>query len=129
MNSPEFQILTESMAMSNADFMSGAIFWRDTPHDWLEPVIDGVWDVFPPRLHLDNEKALVNTPEQLLDKLNLLLMAGQMSNEMYNLILAHLEANAVDPTWDETGQAWARDLLTYEALFLVMASPEYAVQR
>lgn len=129
MNSPEFQILTESMIMSKTSTLSNAIFWRDTPHDWLEPTIEGVWDVFSPRLHLDRERELSNNPAELLDHLNLLLMAGQMSEPMYALILNHLNANKVDPTWDETGQMWARDMLVYEAMFLVMASPEYAVQR
>lgn len=129
MNSPEFQILTESMVMSKVSALSNAIFWRDTPHDWLEPTIDGVWDVFSPRLHLDRERDLSKNPADLLDHLNLLLMAGQMSQPMYELILNHLNVNKVDPTWDQAGQTWARDTLVYEALFLVMASPEYAVQR
>ncbi|MDR7091895.1 DUF1800 domain-containing protein [Cellvibrio fibrivorans] len=129
MNSPEFQILTESMIMSKASTLSSAIFWRDTPHDWLEPTIDGNWDVFSPRLHLDRERELSKNPAELLDHLNLILMAGQMSEQMYELILNHLNANKVDPTWDETGQMWARDMLVYEAMFLVVASPEYAAQR
>jgi uncharacterized protein (DUF1800 family) len=129
MNSPEFQILTESMIMSKASTLSSAIFWRDTPHDWLEPTIDGNWDVFSPRLHLDRERELSKNPTELLDHLNLILMAGQMSEQMYELILNHLNANKVDPTWDETGQMWARDMLVYEAMFLVVASPEYAAQR
>jgi uncharacterized protein (DUF1800 family) len=129
MNSPEFQILTESMVMSKVSALSNAIFWRDTPHDWLEPTIDGVWDVFSPRLHLDRERDLSKNPADLLDHLNLLLMAGQMSQQMYELVLNHLNVNKVDPTWDQAGQTWARDTLVYEALFLVMASPEYAVQR
>ncbi|WP_238582518.1 DUF1800 domain-containing protein [Cellvibrio sp. OA-2007] len=129
MNSPEFQILTESMIMSKVSTLSSAIFWRDTPHDWLEPTIEGVWDTFSPRLHLDRERELSKNPADLLDHLNLLLMAGQMSQPMYELILNHLNANKVNPNWDETGQMWARDMLVYEAMFLVMASPEYAVQR
>lgn len=129
MNSPEFQILTESMIMSKTSTLSNAIFWRDTPHDWLEPTIEGVWDAFSPRLHLDRERELSKNPAELLDHLNLILMAGQMSEPMYALILNHLNTNKVNPTWDETGQMWARDTLVYEAMFLVMASPEYAVQR
>lgn len=129
MNSPEFQILTESMIMSKASALSSAIFWRDTPHDWLEPTIDGNWDVFSPRLHLDRERGFSNNPAELLDHLNLIVMAGQMSQPMYDLILNHLNSNKVDPTWGEEGQMWQRDTLVYEALFLVMASPEYAVQR
>lgn len=129
MNSPEFQILTESMIMSQISSLSNAIFWRDTPHDWLEPVIDPNWDVFSPRLHLDCERELTKNPAELLDHLNLLLMAGQMSQPMYELILNYLNANPVDPTWGPEGQMWQRDTMVYEALFLVMASPEYAVQR
>ncbi|WP_331351433.1 DUF1800 domain-containing protein [Cellvibrio sp. UBA7671] len=129
MNSPEFQILTESMIMSKASTLSNAIFWRDTPHDWLEPTIGGNWDVFSPRLHLDRERELSKNPAELLDHLNLIVMAGQMSQPMYDLILNHLNNNKVDPTWSEEGQMWQRDTLVYEALFLVMASPEYAVQR
>jgi len=129
MNSPEFQILTESMIMSQSSNLSSAIFWRDTPHDWLEPTIDGTWDAFSPRLHLERERTFSKSPADLLDHLNLILMAGQMSQPMYDLILNHLNNNKVDPTWDEKGQMWQRDMLVYEALFLVMASPEYAVQR
>lgn len=129
MNSPEFQILTESIIMSKASALSSAIFWRDTPSDWLEPTIDGVWDVFSPRLHLDRERVFSSNPAELLDHLNLILMAGQMSQPMYDLLLNHLNANKVNPTWDANGQLWQRDMLVYEALFLVMASPEYAAQR
>jgi uncharacterized protein (DUF1800 family) len=129
MNSPEFQILTESMIMSKASTLSNAIFWRDTPHDWLEPTIDGNWDAFSPRLHLDREREFSKNPAELLDHLNLIVMAGQMSQPMYDLILNHLNNNKVDPTWGEEGQMWQRDTLVYEALFLVMASPEYAAQR
>lgn len=129
MNAPEFQILTESMIMSQISTLSNAIFWRDTPHDWLEPIIDANWDIFSPRLHLDRERELTKNPADLLDHLNLLLMAGQMSQPMYEVILDYLNANKVDPTWGAEGQMWQRDTLIYEALFLVMASPEYAVQR
>ncbi len=119
---PEFQILTESAIVAKTNFLSGAIFWRDTPHDWLEPVIDGNWDVFPSRLHLGEEKALASQPAALLDRLNLLLMAGQMSVEMYTTLETFLNR------WP-AHEAWQRDISVYDAVFLVMASPEYAVQR
>jgi uncharacterized protein (DUF1800 family) len=129
LHSPEFQILTESMIMAQINTLSNAVFWRDTAHDWLEPTIDGTWDTFSPRLHLDSERELSKKPAELLDHLNLVLMAGQMSQPMYELLLNYLNAHQVDPTWDAGRQIWARDTLVYEALFLVMASPEYAVQR
>ncbi|HSC68136.1 MAG TPA: DUF1800 domain-containing protein [Cellvibrio sp.] len=129
MNSPEFQILTESMIMAKASTLSSAIFWRDTPHDWLEPTIDGYWGSFSPRLHLERERELTKNPADLLDHLNLIVMAGQMSQPMYDLILTHLNNNKVNPTWSTEGQMWQRDSMVYEALFFVMASPEYAAQR
>lgn len=119
---PEFQILTESMIIAKTNFISGAVFWRDSPSDWLEPVIDGNWDVFPSRLHLSEEKQLTSQPAALLDRLNLLLMAGQMSNAMYDEILAYLQQ------WPTT-DVWQQDLAAYDAIFLVMASPEFAVQK
>lgn len=129
MYAPEFQILTESMIMSQISTLSSAIFWRDTQNDWLEPTIDPQWDVFSPRLHLDRERNLTKNPAELLDHLNLLLMAGQMSQPMYDVIVNHLNANKVNPSWSAEGQMWQRDTMVYEALFLVMTSPEYAVQR
>jgi uncharacterized protein (DUF1800 family) len=129
MLSPEFQILTESMLMAKANTQSSNIFWRDTQTEWLEPIIDGNWDVYPPRLNLNAERALVQNPSELLDKLNLLLMAGQMSQPMYDTILGHLNNNKVNPAWDANLKSLATDILIYEALFLVLSSPEFAVQR
>jgi uncharacterized protein (DUF1800 family) len=129
MFSPEFQILTESMLMAKANTQSTYIFWRDTPSDWLEPIINHDWDLMPPRLNLNAEKALVENPVELLDKLNLILMAGQMSQPMYDTLLAYLNAYKVTPAWTGDVRVWGTDMLVYEALFLVLSSPEYAVQR
>ncbi len=127
--SPEFQILTESVLMAKANTQSSYIFWRDTATEWLEPVIDANWDLFPPRLHLDKERTYVYNPSELLDRLNLLLMAGQMSDQMYNLLSTYLNEHKVDSAWDADWRFWATEVLVYEALFLVISSPEYAVQR
>jgi uncharacterized protein (DUF1800 family) len=127
--SPEFQILTESMLMAKANTQSTYIFWRDTPSQWLEPIINHDWDLMPPRLNLYAERALVENPSELLDKLNLVLMAGQMSQPMYDTILGHLNNHKVNTAWDVSLQNLATEILIYEALFLVLSSPEYAVQR
>jgi hypothetical protein len=58
----------------------------------------------------------------LLDRINLLLMAGDMSPAMYNEILEYLNAQP-------TGTAFARQSMVYDALYLISASPEFAVQR
>lgn len=127
--SPEFQILTESILMAKANTQSSNIFWRDTANEWLEPVIESNWDYYPPRLHLDKERSYVYEPSQLLDRLNLLLMAGQMSQPMYDLLLNYLNQYKVNPQWSAEEKFWTTDVLVYEALFLVISSPEYAVQR
>jgi uncharacterized protein (DUF1800 family) len=127
--SPEFQILTESVLMAKANTQSSYIFWRDTEGEWLEPVIDANWDLFPPRLNIEKERTYAYNPSELLDRLNLILMAGQMSDDMYTLLSDYLNANKVNPSWGAEGRRWATEILVYEALFLVISSPEYAVQR
>ena len=127
--SPEFQILTESMLMAKLNTQSGSIFWRDTQTDWLEPIVDGNWDWYPPRLNLNPERILAQEPVNLLDRLNLVLMAGQMSSSTYDAILVYLNANKVNPAWDAALRSLATDVLIYEAIFLVVSSPEFAVQR
>jgi hypothetical protein len=83
---------------------------------------EAAWDLYPQRLYLVEEKALADTPGPLLDRINLLLLAGDMSMAMYNEILAYLNTQP-------TGYPFARQMMVYDALYLVCASPEFAVQR
>jgi Uncharacterized protein conserved in bacteria len=120
LNSPEFQIMTDSQLISATSAMSFTIFWRDTQGDWPQSEIIGEgWDIYPTQLYLEEEKAIANNPAKLLDRINLLLMAGQMSPAMYNEILTHLNAYS----------GGFGNLQIYDALLLVTASPEFAVQR
>lgn len=73
--------------------------------------------------HIDitQETALAARPQQLLDRLNLLLLSGQMSSGLRTILLNHMAT--LDG--DEAGRSQrVRDCIT-----LIMASPEYLVQK
>jgi len=118
--SPEFQMMTDSQLMSATSHLSFTIFWRDTENNWPKTELIGEnWDAYPTQLYLQAEKALATDPSALLDRLNLLLLAGQMSQAMYARIIEHLTPYAPH----------SAEQMVYDALLLVTASPEFAVQR
>lgn len=121
--SPEFQIMTESQLVSATGLLGFNIYWRDTQTDWaLTERAGEAWDMYPTQLYLEDEKNLVTSQGNaaLLDKVNLLLLAGQMSTEMYNTILTYL---------DSMQASSSPQMRVYDAIFLAAASPEFAVQR
>jgi uncharacterized protein (DUF1800 family) len=65
------------------------------------------------------ELALADTPEQLVNRVNLLLMQGQMSAALRTQILAAINSN---PSNSKANKV-------YLAVFLTMAAPEYIVQK
>jgi len=65
------------------------------------------------------ELALADTPEKLMDRINLLLMQGQMSATLRGQILAMINSNPNNSMINRV----------YLAIFLTMASPEYIVQK
>ena len=120
---PEFQILTESSIIAKTNFLSNAIYYRDNNDaDWLAEGIGHNWDVVAPKLNLQTEFALAKQPEKLLDRLNLLLFAGQLPDVLYQELLSYLQSLPNNNTYDQK-------LVTFEALYLLTASPEFSVQR
>ena len=73
------------------------------------------------------EIALANTPDQLVDRVNLLLMAGEMDSTLYNEILGAVSAIPV-PTGDQNAVNAALTARVQTAIYLTMASPEYCAQ-
>jgi hypothetical protein len=65
------------------------------------------------------ELALAGTPDQLVDRVNLLLMQNQMSSTLRAQILAAINSNPNNSNINRV----------YLAIFLAMASPEYLVQK
>jgi uncharacterized protein (DUF1800 family) len=103
---PEFQIVTAVTAITSANALRGQIrgVMNGDPNGALEV-----------RLDLSDEIALASNPRALIDRLNLVLMYGTMSNPMRE-VLTH----ALDQLSDPEERA-----LT--ALQLISIAPEYAV--
>jgi len=120
--SPEFQILTESFTVAKTNIMTWTNFWTDISNTSLPKDFNADWDLFPPRMDFTKAKQLATQRVQLIDYLNLILMANQMSAEMQQTLLTYLNTLPANNNSE-------KEVMVYEALFLLGASPEYAVQR
>jgi len=75
------------------------------------------------------EISLANSPDQLLDRINLLLMSGQMSSTLYNAILTTISAIPVPTGGDPDAINAALLSRVQTAIYLTVASPDYAAQQ
>ena len=82
-------------------------------------------DVFS---YYSTEMSLAATPDQLMDRINLLLMSGQMSTTLYNQILGAVNAIPI-PTGDQNAINAALLARVQTAIYLTVASPDYAAQQ
>jgi uncharacterized protein (DUF1800 family) len=73
------------------------------------------------------ELNLAATPDQLLDRINLLLMAGEMDGNLYNEILGAVNAIPI-PSGDQNAINAALTSRVQTAIYLTMASPAFAAQ-
>lgn len=113
--SPEFQITTDTFLVRLANEIGGKVFWAFQGNPWL-----GDWD--PVAVNIDRELAMASDPPRLVRHLNLLFMAGQMSQPMFDVLVAHVESIAVDE-WE-----WEQQRVQ-DALWLLLTSPEYVVEK
>lgn len=108
---PEFQIFTDNNLASGANIINAQIHWAAPDSDWASP------------LDFSYEAALALDTDALLDHLDVLLMNGQMRQDLRDILDIHLAY-----TWYPDGQEGllqrARD-----AVSLVIMSPAYQVQR
>ncbi|WP_246434538.1 DUF1800 domain-containing protein [Teredinibacter haidensis] len=119
--SPEFQIMTESLLVSATSHLGDNLYWRDTEGSWPKSEKVGHnWDMYPSQLYLAEEKAIASDTRALLNRINLLLMAGQMSENLYHTLLTFL---------NDFAPYTSAEMKIYDAIFLTVASPEFAVQR
>lgn len=106
---PEFQITTENYAIRTSNFFAYSALWSHTPNGDVEQVI----------LDFSEEIALDNDIEDLLEHLNILLMAGGMTDEMREILTDMHNENVY-------GQPSER---VADLVFLIMNSPQYSVQK
>jgi uncharacterized protein (DUF1800 family) len=78
---------------------------------------------------LATETALANNPDALLDRVNLLLLAGNMSSTLRSQILAAVNAISVPAGGDADAINNALLARAQTAIFLTVASSEYTAQR
>jgi len=103
---PEFQITNESS-------VGGGLNYRQTA------IGKGHADI---RANHAAELALAGNPPALVDRLNLLLCAGQLGSETRTLIINTLSGMAATTDNDKANRVYA-------AVLLVMACPDYLAQR
>lgn len=107
LTAPEFQITHETTLTGYSNFMSWAI-----ERGFASKIIPDY----------ARYEAVADNAETLLSLLNLELLAGQMSDTTKNTIIDVM--NTMQMT-----QTNARKLRAWKAIYLVMTSPEYVVQR
>lgn len=130
LKAPEFEILTDSYAIGGANRMAESIWKRalSDPGLWeknskFKQGINANWDVMSPRLQLKKEITLAKDSQlkRLIDRVNLLLTAGQLNSEQSDMLYRYLLSMPSD------NQQHRRERV-YELLMLVTALPEFTVQ-
>ncbi len=119
--SPEFEILSDSLAVDTPNFIYHQVFCNYTgSQDCYGSADAGVLQIAAPA---DASQAMSN-PSALLDKYSLLFMSGQMSPFMKSILLNRLTAISDGNRGASTGT-----FRVQHALYLILNSPEYSVQK
>lgn len=110
--SPEFQIATDNILTNGANDLAGRIYyyWRGNP------------DVSADDVTVDLARDMPLAAAALIDRYNLLFMAGQMSAPMRNTLIAHLGTLP-------GSTANAQRARVQDALWLIFNSPEFVVEK
>ncbi len=116
---PEIQIINETLVTRTANW-----FWHAAEREHVGSPF--AQDPDPERILLDFRplQAIAGDNGVLLDRLNLLLMNGQMSAQMRTVLRTHLDAIPYAAGNDGGGRA-----RVWGAVHLITTSPEYIVQK
>ena len=117
MVAPELQIADEVTVAGYVNTM------QTTIDQGIGATANGLRDV---RANYASEIAVANDANALVDRVNLLLMSGQMSSTMRTRIIEAVNAVAIPTTGSQTAALTNRAKL---AIYMTMASSEYMVQR
>jgi uncharacterized protein (DUF1800 family) len=111
---PEFEMTDVSTVVGYLNYMQNAI-GSDS---------NGGSDIFSA---YSTEISLANDPDKLLDRLNLLLMAGEMDSTLRSQILSAVNSIAI-PSVDQNAINAALATRVRVAIYLTMAAPTYIAQ-
>ena len=112
---PEMQIANVSSVVGFINFMQISVGANDTSGP----------DILS---SYGTEMGLASTPDKLLDRINLLLMSGQMSSNLYNQILSAIGSIPI-PSSDQNAINAALLSRVRTAIYLTVASPDFAAQQ
>lgn len=125
---PEFQIVNESTVASWANLVAGFAvngFFVRAPEQRNNPLNPTPTDGFDLVPDYSVEKTLVTDPEKLVQRFNLLLCAGQLSDATVQLIVNALRADRIRADAPDS----FKQIHIGRALLFVMCSADYLVQR
>jgi uncharacterized protein (DUF1800 family) len=112
---PEMQMTNVSSVVGYINYLESAIGANATSGP----------DVFS---YYSTEMGLASTPSQLVDRINLLMMAGQMSSALSNQIVTAVTSIPI-PTGDQNAINAALLSRVETAIYLTAASPDFAAQQ
>ncbi|MBE5315268.1 MAG: DUF1800 domain-containing protein [Xanthomonadales bacterium] len=111
---PEFQITTDTYITRMTNEIGAKIFWA-----W-QGSNTGTWD--PVKVDLNRDMQIAHDAGALVDRYNLLFMGGRMSSQMRTVLVNHL--NGMGSSNNDQRRARVQD-----ALWLILTSPEYVVEK
>lgn len=118
LSSPEFQITTDTYITRLSNEIGGKVYWAW----WGNPDINPAeWD--PVQVDLNRDLALAGNPAALIDRYDLLFLAGRMPMAMRATLIAHLTDIAMN-SWPGAPRERVQD-----ALWLILNSPAYVVEQ
>ncbi|HVZ21399.1 MAG TPA: DUF1800 family protein, partial [Vicinamibacterales bacterium] len=118
---PEFQILTDTSIVATPNYLFHEVFcdYTGSTDCWASD------DPATMQMNEDRDAALAaSDPAALVDQYNALFMSGQMSPFMRDVLITRLE----QLTQDDYGSNLGRTRVQH-ALYLILNSPEYSIQK
>jgi uncharacterized protein (DUF1800 family) len=113
---PEMQMTNVSTVVGYINYQQGSVAGTPT---------GGGSDIFS---SYATEMSIASTPDQLMDRVNLLLMAGQMSSTLRGQIEGAVESIDI-PTGNQNAINAALLARAQTAIYLTVASPDFAAQQ
>lgn len=126
--SPEFQVHTDTQLVSSPNYLGWRIFyfWQGTNYSVAQADEETLMNYAALRV-------LAADPAALVDHLDLTMMSGQMSDYMRDLLITRLNGPLPDalPGLGMDGTTEQRRSLfrVQQALYLIVTSPEFSVQK
>ena len=127
---PEFQITNSQTIAGYMNALNNWLFYGRIVDDWGQGFENSINEGDAPALDLSTEITLVDDDKlpELLDRLNLILAHGQISQRTKDAIIPVLKEMSI-VGYNEENTQFLRLTRVRMAIYLIMASPEYLVNK